>query len=225
MRNEHALVFLSGGQDSTTCLYWARKKFSQVSALSFDYGQKHRVELECAQKIAAQLGIEQKVLDVSFYKDLNANALSDATLPVTADGGFKNLPSTFVPGRNAFFLSVAVSYGIPRGIQHYVLGACETDFSGYPDCREEFVQSMQKAMSLAVDCTLQFHTPLMRLTKAQTFGLARELNCLDVVVNDTHTCYNGVRTERHAWGYGCGECPACVLRKKGFAEYLKGQNG
>ncbi len=221
MRHEKALVIFSGGQDSTTALYWARRKFASVQAITFDYGQRHRIELECATDICEELKIPQKIVSLDFFKNLNHTALTDDQEPARLSGGLNNLPNTFVPGRNALFMSVAVAFGLPRGIHHYVMGVCETDYSGYPDCREAFIKAQQKALGLAVDASVFFHTPLMKLNKSQTFALARELGCLETVIEKTHTCYLGERKDIHDWGFGCGTCPACVLRKKGFNEYTR----
>ena len=216
---EKALVILSGGQDSATCLYWALEEFPHVEAITFDYGQRHRVELECAAKIALDAQIPHVVIPINSLSALSANALTSAAVEVKADGGFQNLPSTFVPGRNILFLTLAASHAAPRGIANLVIGACETDFSGYPDCRDRFLSAMEVALSEGLAFPMAIQRPLMRLTKANTFRLAAALECLDVVLEDTHTCYEGVRGERHAWGYGCGRCPACELRRKGYEEF------
>lgn len=218
MKSSRALVVFSGGQDSTTCLFWAMRNFSTVETVGFFYGQKHSIERECAKKITRDLKIKHHEIDIGFLQTLSPNALtSDVEISMT--GGFKELPSTFVIGRNALFLTVAVSFGLHKQFNDYVFGACQVDYSGYPDCREEFIQSQAQTLSLATNSEVRIHTPLMNLTKAQTFALAKELGGLEVVLEDSHTCYKGVRNERHAWGYGCGECPACILRKKGFEEY------
>ncbi len=225
--SSEAIVIYSGGQDSTTCLFWALKRFSKIRALTFDYGQRHAIELDCAKKLCARLKIEQKVISMNFLSELSENALTNKQIPIEMSSSsalqkeFEFLPSTFVPGRNALFLNLAVAYGISRGIKNYVIGVCEADYSGYPDCRETFVKQMETALSLAVDKKLQFHTPLMYLTKAETFHMAEELDCLRDVIENSHTCYAGKRDELHAWGYGCGTCPACKLRKKGFEEFLE----
>ena len=217
-----ALVIFSGGQDSAICLYWAKKNFSNVQALTFDYGQRHHVEIECAVKICRDLKVPQKIVSLDMLAQLNSNALTDSNVEVKHDGGFHELPSTFVPGRNALFLTLAASFAVPRGMQNLVMGVCQTDYSGYPDCRQDFISSMEKSLGLALDTSLKVHTPLMHLTKAETFALAVELSCLEIVISDTNTCYKGERKVLHAWGYGCAECPACLLRKKGFEEYQKG---
>jgi 7-cyano-7-deazaguanine synthase len=216
-----ALVLLSGGQDSFTSFYWAKKNFEKIYAMSFDYGQRHKVELGCAEALCARENVEWTSVDLQFLNSLNSNALTNPAEAILPQGSFNNLPSTFVPGRNILFLSVAASWALPRGISHLVIGACETDYSGYPDCRENFMKKMAVALSAGLDSSLEIHTPLMHLTKAQTFELARELEKLEDVLELSHTCYAGERSVRHAWGYGCGECPACVLRRKGYEEFIE----
>jgi 7-cyano-7-deazaguanine synthase len=216
--SSRALVVFSGGQDSTTCLLWAQRKFAEVEALNFYYGQKHNIERECAKKIASQLNVKYHEVDIGFLQTLSPNALT-ADVEISMDGGFKNLPSTFVIGRNAVFLTVAVSFGLHKQFNDYVFGACQVDYSGYPDCREEFIRSQEQTLSLATKSDVKIHTPLMNLSKADTFALAKEMGGLDLVIKESHTCYKGDRSQLHAWGYGCGTCPACVLRKKGFEEY------
>lgn len=203
-----AVVLFSGGQDSTTCLAWAHARFPKVVALSINYGQRHAVELQAADEIARTLGVERVELGVSFPPSSALN--SDGAIDVKPDGGHNNLPSTFLPGRNATFLSLAASLAIARGFTDVVTGVCQTDYSGYPDCREDFVTAMSAALSLAVATPLNIHTPLMHLTKAATVRLAQELGAMPLV-GRSHTCYLGKRP-------ACGSCPACVLRAKGFAE-------
>jgi len=208
---EQALVLLSGGQDSTTCLYWAVERFGRdrVRTLSFDYGQRHRRELDCAAEIAAQAGVANDVLEVDTLKQLGGNALTDPDLPV-APAPDRSLPNTFVPGRNLVFLTYAAAYAWPRGIRHLVAGVAQTDYSGYPDCREQTVVALTKALNLGMEADFQLHTPLMHRSKKDTVLLARELGALDAMAL-THTCYEGSRPP-------CGRCPACELRAKGFAE-------
>ncbi len=213
-----ALVVFSGGQDSTTCLLWARRNFNEVETINFYYGQRHTIERSCAKKIAEKLGVVHHEVDLTFLQTLSSNSLTSDS-EITLTGGYKEMPSTFVVGRNALFLTVAVSFGLPRNFNHFVFGACQVDYSGYPDCRQEFIESQAKTLSLATNSEVKIHTPLMNLSKAATFGLAKELGGLDLVIEDSHTCYKGNRNLRHAWGYGCGECPACELRQKGFEEY------
>lgn len=214
MNNETALVVFSGGQDSTTCLFWAKKHFKKVLALSFLYGQKHQYEVEIAQAIAAKAGVEMEVMDVSFIGKLGHNSLTDTSMQmdeVKPEGG---VPNTFVPGRNLFFLSIAAVYARERGVNHLVTGVSQTDFSGYPDCRDSFIKSLNVTLNLAMDEQFVLHTPLMWIDKAQTWALADELGVLDLVRNETLTCYNGVV------GDGCGHCPACKLRREGLEKYL-----
>ncbi len=214
MNNETALVVFSGGQDSTTCLFWAKKHFKKVLALSFLYGQKHQHEVEIAQAIAAKAEVEMEVMDVSFIGKLGHNSLTDTSMQmdeVKPEGG---VPNTFVPGRNLFFLSIAAVYARERGVNHLVTGVSQTDFSGYPDCRDSFIKSLNVTLNLAMDEQFVLHTPLMWIDKAQTWALADELGVLDLVRNETLTCYNGVV------GDGCGHCPACKLRREGLEKYL-----
>ena len=213
MSNEKALVIFSGGQDSTTCLIQAIHTYGRenVEAITFQYGQRHAIELERARWIAEDLGVRQTVLDLSLMQQITHNALMDdqAAIETAADG----LPNTFVDGRNALFLLYAAIYAKSRNMRHIITGVCETDFSGYPDCRDVFVKSMNVTLNLAMDYAFQIHTPLMYLTKAQTWALADQLGYLDYIRQHTHTCYLGIAG-------GCGECPSCVLRERGLAEYL-----
>ena len=208
-----ALVIFSGGQDSTTCLLQARRNYGagQVHAISFHYGQRHAIELERARWIAADLGVPQTVLDLSLLQQITHNALmdADADIDIAANG----IPNTWVDGRNALFLLYAAIFAKSQGIRDIIIGVCETDFSGYPDCRAAFIQSMNHSLNLAMDYPFQIHTPLMHLTKAQTWALADDLGALDYVREHSHTCYLGVAG-------GCGTCPSCLLRERGLAEYL-----
>jgi 7-cyano-7-deazaguanine synthase len=190
-----------------------------MHAITFDYGQRHRVELECAAELAKDVGATHAVIPVNSLSALSSNALTDASVAVDGNSGMNGLPSTFVPGRNALFLTLAAAYAAPKGIQDLVIGACQVDFSGYPDCRDGFIKSMQHALSQAMDAPVRVHTPLMYLTKSQTFRLAEKLGVLEKVVKGTHTCYEGNHESLHAWGYGCGKCPACELRRKGYEEF------
>ena len=189
-----ALVVFSGGQDSTTCLFWAKREFKKVVALSFLYGQKHKKEVELAREIARNAGVEFEAMDVSFIGQLGHNSLTDTTMEMDQDKPADSFPNTFVPGRNLFFLSIAAVYARERGINHIVTGVSQTD--------------------LAMDEQFVLHTPLMWIDKAQTWALADELGVLDIIRNDTLTCYNGIQ------GDGCGHCPACKLRRQGLEEYL-----
>ncbi|MFC0471819.1 7-cyano-7-deazaguanine synthase QueC [Halalkalibacter kiskunsagensis] len=218
MRNEKAVVVFSGGQDSTTCLLWALERFEEVATVTFDYGQRHHDEIECAREIAVELGVSFHVLDMKLINQLSANALTRSDIEVKA-GESGELPSTFVPGRNHLFLSFAAVYAQTIGARHIITGVCETDFSGYPDCRDNFVKSLNVTLNLAMDAQYVIHTPLMWLNKAETWKLADQLEALDFVREKTLTCYQGVR------GDGCGECPACELRKQGLETYLDEKKG
>ncbi|MCB0326713.1 MAG: 7-cyano-7-deazaguanine synthase QueC [Bdellovibrionales bacterium] len=214
-----ALVLFSGGQDSTTSLCWAKENFDQVQAMTFDYGQIHHVELSCAKSICEILHIEQNIVDLTFLAGFSDNALTKPSVEISMKGTHGDLPSTFVPGRNALFLTVAGAYASAKGMDHLVIGASQVDYSGYPDCREEFLRSQEKTLSLACDQNILIYHPLLHLSKAQTFHMAKELGALDLVIEHSHTCYRGDREHLHVWGYGCGQCPACELREKGFQEY------
>lgn len=214
MNKNDALVVFSGGQDSTTCLFWAKKHFRKVYAVSFIYGQKHVKEVELARAIAEKADVELKVMDVSFIGSLGRNSLTDPSMAMDReqpDGGF---PNTFVPGRNLFFLSIAAVCARELGVNHIVTGVSQTDFSGYPDCRDAFIKSLNVTLNLAMDEQFVLHTPLMWIDKAETWALADELGVLDLIRRDTLTCYNGVQ------GDGCGHCPACKLRREGLERYL-----
>lgn len=208
-----ALVVFSGGQDSTTCLFQAMQQYGSenVQAITFAYGQRHGIELERAASIAQELGIRQTVLDLSLITAITHNALTDAQAAIETDA--QGMPNTFVDGRNALFLLYAAIYAKSQNIRDIFIGVCETDFSGYPDCRQIFVQSMNVTLNLAMAYDFRLHTPLMYLTKKETWVLADELGVLDYIRTRTHTCYLGVDG-------GCHECPSCVLRERGLAEYL-----
>ena len=208
-----ALVVFSGGQDSTTCLFQAMQQYGaeNVRAITFAYGQRHGIELERAASIAQELGIRQTVLDLSLITAITHNALTDAQAAIKTDA--QGMPNTFVDGRNALFLLYAAIYAKSQNIRDIFIGVCETDFSGYPDCRQIFVQSMNVTLNLAMAYDFRLHTPLMYLTKKETWALADELGVLDYIRTRTHTCYLGVDG-------GCHECPSCVLRERGLAEYL-----
>jgi 7-cyano-7-deazaguanine synthase len=233
--HRQALVLFSGGQDSTVCLAWALSRFERVETVGFDYGQRHRVELDCRQTVrqkiiegrtgwARRLG-EDHVIDLTVLASLSDSALVQTrAIQMQANG----LPNTFVPGRNLMFLVAAAAMAYRRGATVLVGGMCETDYSGYPDCRDDTMRAMQQALSLGMDTPLEIATPLMRLSKAQTWHLAEHLGqqaggepLNDLIVEHTHTCYLGERGHRHAWGHGCGHCPACALRAKGHAEFVK----
>lgn len=213
LSQDHVLVIFSGGQDSTTCLLQAIAQYgsSHVETMSFSYGQRHAIELERARSIAQDLGVKQTVLDLSLIGQITHNALIDNQAVIeTASTG---LPTTFVDGRNALFLMYAAIYAKSQGIKLIILGVSEADFSGYPDCRDVFIKSMNVSLNLAMDYAFQLHTPLMYLNKAEIWALADQLGYLDYVREQTHTCYLGIVG-------GCGECPSCILRERGLHEYL-----
>lgn len=209
------LVVFSGGQDSTTCLFWAKRNFNEVYALSFIYGQKHANEVELARSIAEEAGVKWDVMDVSFISSLSTGcSLTDSSITMDQERPEGGVPNTFVPGRNMFFLSIAAVYAREHGISHIVTGVSQTDFSGYPDCRDAFIKSLNVMLNLAMDEQFVIHTPLMWIDKCETWALADELGVLDLIREKTLTCYNGVQ------GDGCGHCPACKLRREGLEKYL-----
>jgi 7-cyano-7-deazaguanine synthase len=225
-----ALVLFSGGQDSTTCLGWALERYDHVETIGFDYGQRHRIELECRLSLLADLRArfpewatrlgEDVVVGLDAIGALSNTALTrDVEMKMGADG----LPNTFVPGRNLIFLAFAAALAYRRGLKHIVTGVCETDYSGYPDCRDDTIKAMQVALNLGMERRFVLETPLMWIDKAQTFAMARDLGgqaFLDLVVTDTHSCYAGDRSHGHAWGRGCGVCPACQLRADGWGKFM-----
>ncbi|WP_430785687.1 7-cyano-7-deazaguanine synthase QueC [Virgibacillus flavescens] len=213
-KNNKALVVFSGGQDSTTCLFWALTKYDQVEVVTFDYNQRHNEEIEVAKEIANDMNVKHHVLDMSLLGQLAPNALTRNDIEVK-DGEDGELPSTFVPGRNLLFLSFAAILAKQIGAKHIITGVCETDFSGYPDCRDIFVKSLNVTVNLSMDEQFVVHTPLMWLDKSETWEFADQLDAFNYVREKTLTCYNGIR------GDGCGECPACKLRKNGLDSYLK----
>ena len=215
MNKESALVVFSGGQDSTTCLFWAKKHFRHVTALTFDYGQKHVHEVDVARHIATEAGVEWHQMDVRFISHLGRNSLTDSDMVMDQEKPADGPPNTFVPGRNLFFLSIAAVFARERGINHLVTGVSQTDFSGYPDCRDAFIKSLNVSLNLGMEEQFVIHTPLMWLNKAQTWALADELGVFELVRKQTLTCYNGIE------GDGCGHCPACKLRRDGLAQYLR----
>lgn len=223
-KTEDAVVLASGGQDSTTCLAWAKKQFNKVHAISFFYGQKHSVETEIAQDICNAMGISLKTVDISFIKDIVVSNLFQGTADVNCcHFQNKDVPSSFVPYRNLLFLTVAAGWAGTVGAKHLVTGVCETDYSGYADCRDVFIKSAQVALNLATDFkdnNVIIHTPLMWLTKAEEFRMAEELGVLDLILKKTLTCYNGIQT-MNDFGMGCTECPSCRLRKRGYDEFMK----
>lgn len=229
-----AVVLFSGGQDSTACLAWALNRFDDVETVGFDYGQRHEVELACRPNVLREIKKIRKdwlgklgddhVLDLRVIGQLGETALTHDMAIAMGETG---LPTTFVPGRNILFLTLAAALAYRRGAKHLVGGFCETDFSGYPDCRDDTVKAVQLALNLGMDQRFVVHTPLMWIDKAETWRLA-EVNggqeLVDLIIEFTHTCYHGDRTVRHDWGYGCGTCPACELRKAGYYRY-RGQSG
>jgi 7-cyano-7-deazaguanine synthase len=227
--SDTALVLFSGGQDSTVCLAWALERFARVETIGFDYGQRHRIELAVRPTLRERLGAlrpdwaerlgDDHVVALDALGAISETALTrDMQIEVAESG----LPTTFVPGRNLIFLTFAGALAYRRGAKHLVAGMCETDYSGYPDCRDDTIKAMQVALSLGMDRRIVLHTPLMWIDKAQTFALAEQIGgkpLLDLVIEETHSCYNGDRTHRHHWGYGCGACPACKLRAEGFLKF------
>ena len=227
-----ALVLFSGGQDSATCLAWALARYARVETIGFDYGQRHRVELECRAGFLSSLrkGFplwreklgDDHLVAVDSLRQLGATALTE-NLRIEMDKS--GLPNTFVPGRNIVFFTLAAALAYRRGIRALVGGMCETDYSGYPDCRDDTLKALQVALGLGMDTRFTLETPLMWLTKAETWRLAESLGgarLTEAILEETHSCYLGERAARHAWGYGCGACPACELRRRGYEEYARG---
>lgn len=228
---DSALVLFSGGQDSTTCLAWALSRYQRVETIGFDYGQRHAIELSMRAPLLAELRAasptwqtrlgEDHLIDLSLISQLSDTAMtSDIAIEMQANG----LPNTFVPGRNLLFMTVAATLAYRRGINVLVGGMCETDFSGYPDCRDDTMKALQVTLNLGMATRLKLETPLMWLSKAQSWELAAQLggqNLVDLIRTDTHTCYLGERGQLHDWGYGCGTCPACELRARGYREFIK----
>ena len=226
---DSALVLFSGGQDSSVCLAWALERYRRVQTVGFDYGQRHAAELTARQKVRAELARrfpawasrlgEDHVIDIRAFGAIGETALtSESAIEVTDRG----LPSTFVPGRNLVFLTYAAALADRRGLTHLVGGMCETDYSGYPDCRRDTLDALERAINLGMDRAFTIETPLMQLSKAQTWALADQLGghkLTQLIVEESHTCYLGDRTHRHPWGLGCGACPACLLRARGWTEW------
>jgi 7-cyano-7-deazaguanine synthase len=230
---DSALVLFSGGQDSTACLAWALERFERVETVGFDYGQRHIVELEARDRVRAKIGIvlphlasrlgEDHSLDIKGFGQLSDSALTRERAIETTERG---LPSTFVPGRNLVFLTYAAALADRRGIDVLIGGMCETDFSGYPDCRRDTLDAMETALRLGMERPFRVVTPLMALTKAQTWALSDDIGgqaLTDLIIEETHTCYLGERGHLHPWGYGCETCPACELRARGHAEWMAGR--
>jgi 7-cyano-7-deazaguanine synthase len=230
-----ALVLFSGGQDSTVCVAWALERFARVETVGFDYGQRHRIELDMRPRLRqrlmalkpewqARLG-EDHIVKLDALAAMSDSALTRETAIEMADNG---LPTTFVPGRNLIFFCFAGALAYRRGARHIVAGMCETDYSGYPDCRNDTIKAMQLALGLGMDTDIAIDTPLMWIDKAGTFAMAEEIggqDLLELVVEDTHSCYLGDRTQRHDWGYGCGACPACDLRAAGYKKFIEQKRG
>jgi 7-cyano-7-deazaguanine synthase len=225
-------VLFSGGQDSATCLAWALDRFARVETIGFDYGQRHRVELECRERLCVRLRCEfpqwdEKLgadhpVDLGVLGRISDTALTRDSAIALSEGG---LPNTFVPGRNLMFFTTAAAVGYRRGLRHLVGGMCETDYSGYPDCRDDTLKALQATLSLGMDQRVVIHTPLMWRDKAQTWMLARELGgaaLVELIREESHSCYHGDREHDHAWGYGCGSCPACDLRRRGWEAFAAG---
>ena len=216
MKNkDSAVVVFSGGQDSTTCLLWALKQYKKVYAVSFDYNQRHKLELECAREICEHFGIEHTVLDMKLLNQLAPNSLTRDDMKVDEDAPKEGTPNSFVDGRNMLFLTFVAVYAKQKGVTDIITGVSQSDFSGYPDCRDVFIKSLNTTLNLAMDYEFDIITPLMWLDKEQTWEMADKLGGFDIVRNMTLTCYNGIK------GDGCGHCPSCKLRKKGLDRYLE----
>lgn len=213
-KNEDALVLFSGGQDSTTCLYWAKKVFRSVHALCFSYGQRHSLEVDIARAIAEEADVSFQLMDASIISQLAPSSLTDSSIVMDEEQPDGSFPNTFVPGRNLIFLTFAATVAYAKGINHIVIGVSEADYSGYPDCRDSFIHSANATINLAMDSKFRIHTPLMSLDKAGVWRVADEMGVFDIIKNQTLTCYNGIR------GNGCGKCPACKLRNSGLSKHL-----
>ncbi|MGW9946525.1 7-cyano-7-deazaguanine synthase [Rhizobium leguminosarum] len=225
-----ALVLFSGGQDSTTCLAWALDRFERVETVGFDYGQRHRIELACRNTLRAEMTAlnpvwadrlgDDHTISLAALGEISDTALTSGMQIEMSESG---LPNTFVPGRNLIFLTFAAALAYRRGLKHIVGGMCETDYSGYPDCRDDTIKALQVALNIGMEKRFVLDTPLMWIDKAQTWQLAKDLGggaLVDIIVRDSHTCYLGERGEFHDWGYGCGTCPACDLRAKGYEIFV-----
>lgn len=231
---DKSLVIFSGGQDSTTCLGWALERFKHVKTIGFNYGQRHAVEMECRENVRSALSDLKAqwgerlgpdwVTSIDLFREIGGTALtSEVEINMSKSG----LPNTFVPGRNLLFLAVAAAYAYRQGINHIVLGVCETDFSGYPDCRDNTIKAMQVALNIGMESRFVVHTPLMWVDKAETWAMAKRLGgdaFVNLIREHTHTCYLGERVELHSWGYGCGTCPACELRANGWYQFIENGN-
>jgi len=213
INNEKAVVVFSGGQDSTTCLFWAKERFKEVIAVSFDYNQKHISELQCAKDICNKYNVEHHILDMSLLNQLAPNSLTRVDINVDKTQKEGEVPNSFVDGRNLLFLTFVAVFAKQRNINHIITGVSQSDFSGYPDCRDVFIKSTNVTLNLSMDYEFVIHTPLMFIDKCETWNLAHNLGALDIVKNETLTCYNGII------GNGCGNCPACNLRKNGYLQF------
>ena len=218
MKKEAAVVLLSGGQDSVTALWWAKREFESVTAISFQYAQRHKIEIECARRIACLAGVPHQIFDVLSIAQIGGSALTSQDQPIVERDG--QLPTSFVPGRNIIFLALAGGWAKMNNVQNVVIGVNAVDFSGYPDCRGSFIQVMEETLREGLDAPISICTPLIHKSKADIWALAEELGILDIIIHKTHTCYEGVRIS-HAWGYGCGTCPACRLRQAGYETFKK----
>ncbi|WP_186429014.1 7-cyano-7-deazaguanine synthase QueC [Clostridium sp. BSD9I1] len=215
MNKKKAIVVFSGGQDSTTCLFWAKEKFEEVIAVSFDYNQKHKLELECAKDICKKYKVEHHILDLNLLNQLAPNSLTRQDITVDKNAPSEGVPNSFVDGRNMLFLTFVGVFAKQRGINTIITGVSQSDFSGYPDCRDVFIKSLNVTLNLAMDYEFEILTPLMWINKAETWKMASDLGVLNIVKEETLTCYNGIK------GNGCGECPACKLRKNGYVEFKR----
>ncbi len=218
MAENKALVLFSGGQDSTTCLFWAKQNFNEVFAVGFDYGQRHSVEIEAATKIAKNAGVPYQILKIDLLSEITSNALTSAQIEVETEKPDERPPNTLVEGRNMLFLTYAAILAKSMNIKNLVTGVGQADFSGYPDCRNNFIVSLNQTLNLSMDFPYQIHTPLMWKNKTEIWQLADELGVFDLIKNETVTCYNGIK------GSGCGHCPACFLRNRGLEQYLSHKN-
>ncbi len=215
-----ALVVFSGGQDSTTCLGWAKNRFDYVETITYDYGQKHKIEIVQAEKIAKILNVPNTLLNISAFTQLNDSALINSELDISSTHQKKsNLPASFVPNRNAIFFTLAHAFAQKQDIDNIIIGVNQTDYAGYPDCREEFVLNLEKTLNLGSESNIKFHYPLINLSKSETFKLSKDEDVLDIVLEESHTCYNGNHITKFDWGYGCGKCPACLIRESGWENY------
>jgi 7-cyano-7-deazaguanine synthase len=213
-----SLVLLSGGQDSSTCLFWSLRHSNQTEAVFFNYEQRHKIEGECARRLCEENKVPLHVLDVPAFQQIGGTAMiEEMDIQITNKG----VPNTFVPGRNIVFLTLAASLAYRLNFNSVIVGVNDEDYSGYPDCRASFIHIMESALREGLDYPIQIKTPLQHLSKKEIWALSDELGVMQTIVDKTHTCYHGDHSTRHAWGYGCGNCPACLLRKKGYEAYLR----